>query len=86
MRNSFPLAGDLRRSLFLGISDSFTNILLAILAALIPSGAVAQTPVLTQHNNNARNGAYAMETVLTPANVNQTAFGKIFSYLMDGRV
>ena len=86
MRNSFPVAGDLRRSLFFGICDSFAKILLAILAALIPFGAIAQTPVLTQHNNNARNGAYTTETVLNPANVNQTTFGKIFSYPVDGRI
>src|SRR5882724_8652965 len=55
-------------------------------ASLFPSASSAQSPVLTQHNNNARTGAYTTETVLTPANVNQTTFGKLFSYPVDGRI
>src|SRR5438445_11196973 len=55
-------------------------------ASLFPSPSYAQTPVLTHHNNNARTGAYTTETVLTPANVNQTTFGKLFSYPVDGRI
>src|SRR5438309_1377372 len=55
-------------------------------ASFFPSASSAQTPVLTQHNNNARTGAYTTETVLTPANVNQTTFGKLFSYPVDGRI
>jgi hypothetical protein len=38
----------------------------------------AQTPVLTQHNNNARTGTYTTETILTPANVNQSTRQTIF--------
>jgi len=52
----------------------------------MPVVSLAQTPVLTQHNNNARTGAYSTETVLTPANVNQATFGKLFSYPVDGRI
>src|SRR5437773_6158359 len=55
-------------------------------ASLFPSASSAQTPVLTQHNNNARTGAYTNATVLTPGNVNQTTFGKLFSYPVDGRI
>ena len=44
----------------------------------------AQTGVLTQHNDPARTGANTSETTLTPANVNQTQFGKIFSHAIDG--
>src|SRR5438445_1480521 len=67
------------------LGQSWPLCLLAF-ASLFPSPSSAQTPVLTQHNNNARTGAYTTETVLTPANVNQTTFGKLFSYPVDGRI
>src|SRR5262249_30018749 len=46
----------------------------------------AQTDVLTYHNDNLLSGLNANETVLTPANVNSTNFGKLFSYPVDGYV
>jgi len=52
-------------------------------SVFLPSPAMAQ---LTQHNNNARTGAYTTETVLTPTNVDQANFGKIFSCTVDGRI
>jgi hypothetical protein len=42
--------------------------------------------VLTYHNDDARDGAYVEETSLTPANVNSTQFGKLFSYPVDGQI
>jgi len=38
----------------------------------------------TYHNDNLRSGLNANETVLTPSNVNQAQFGKLFAYNIDG--
>ena len=42
--------------------------------------------VLTQHNDLARTGANTSETILTPANVNSTRFGKLFADSVDAQV
>lgn len=46
----------------------------------------AQTSVVTQHYDNARTGQNITETGLTPANVNATLFGKLFTLGVDGQV
>ena len=40
--------------------------------------------VLTWHMDGQRTGLNANEQLLSPANVNKTSFGKLFSYLVDG--
>jgi len=86
MSVSFPiLENEFRHRGLTSVRFSATSGL-ALLAFLLPSLVLAQTPVLTQHNNNARLGAYTTETILTPANVNQNTFGKLFRYTVDGRI
>jgi hypothetical protein len=46
----------------------------------------AQVNVTTYHNDNARTGQNTQETILTPANVNSSQFGKLFSISVDGWV
>jgi hypothetical protein len=41
--------------------------------------AITNSQVLTWRNNNFRTGANEDETVLMPATVNSTQFGKVFS-------
>jgi uncharacterized repeat protein (TIGR01451 family) len=45
-----------------------------------------QAPVLTWHNDSARTGQNLQETLLTPANVNLTTFGKLTTIQVDGNV
>ena len=40
--------------------------------------------MFTFHNDNMRTGQNLSETVLSPANVNSTSFGKLFSLPLDG--
>ncbi len=46
----------------------------------------AQVNVLTYQYGASRAGANQNETTLTPANVNQSRFGKLFSHMVDGYV
>lgn len=49
-------------------------------------GPTAFAGVLTYHNDSGRTGQNTGETILTPANVGQTTFGKIFSQTVDSYV
>src|SRR6266567_72874 len=51
-----------------------------------PAGSSSLSGVLTYHNDDARTGQNTNETILTPANVSQSKFGKLFSYAIDGQV
>src|SRR5271169_2795068 len=59
-------------------------IIILLLISTIP--AASQISVLTQHYDNARTGQNTQETVLTPANVNPTQFGLLFTHSLDGQM
>lgn len=55
-------------------------------AALFSSTLHADVSVTTYHNDNSRTGQNIQENILTPANVNSSQFGKLFSVSVDGYV
>src|ERR1044072_1458533 len=55
-------------------------------ALLSPAPALAQTPVVTQHNDHARTGANLTETVLNTTTVNVSQFGKLFERTVDDEI
>ncbi len=65
-------------------------VMLAAVAVLILGACsvtcFAQTNVLTYHNDNSRTGQNLTETILTPAIVKSSTFGKLFTVSVDGKV
>jgi hypothetical protein len=59
---------------------------LVLAASCCASSVCAGVNVLTYHNDNARTGQNTNETILTPAVVGSTNFGKIFGHDVDGYV
>lgn len=68
--------------IFTGTSGALTHA--ATLALTV--AATAGANVTTYHNDNARDGWYASETILTPGNVNSAGFGKLREMPVDGKV
>jgi hypothetical protein len=66
-------------------TGKFSCGLILLAAALLVPRAQAVS-VLMQHNDLSRTGANTAETILTPANVNSTNFGQIFTDSVDGQV
>ncbi|MGD1214223.1 MAG: Ig-like domain-containing protein [Terriglobales bacterium] len=56
--------------------------LLVVCIALL-SSSFAQLPFSTSRGDNVRDGANTNETLLTPANVNQSSFGQLFNVPVD---
>jgi hypothetical protein len=62
-------------------------VLVGLTIAVLHTGtSLAQTSVLTQHNDNNRDGVNSAETTLTPANVNGTQFGLLFKIEVDDQI
>ncbi|MGO9271972.1 MAG: choice-of-anchor D domain-containing protein [Terriglobia bacterium] len=53
---------------------------------LLSAPGLRAQDVLTYHNDNARSGLNPAESTLTPANVNSTEFGLLFTLSVDGLV
>jgi hypothetical protein len=60
------------------------SIRFGLLSAMV--GAYGQPAVLTFHNDNARTGEMLNETLLQPANVNTSSFGRLRTLSVDGLV
>jgi hypothetical protein len=56
------------------------------IAAGLTSTLHGQANVLTWHNDNSRTGQNLQETILKPSNVNASAFGKLATLSVDGKV
>ncbi len=54
--------------------------------AVNPGTSTSSVDVITYHYDNGRSGQNLSETVLTPANVNSTTFGKKGEFIVDGKV
>ena len=64
----------------------YRNFIAFVLFCSVVVPVFAQTPVLTQHNDNARTGQNTSETSLTTSNVNVNQFGKLFAMPVNGQV
>jgi len=67
-------------------SASHLGAFAALALSAFGGSAHAQVNVTTYHNDNARTGQFTQETLLTPANVSGSQFGKVFTTAVDGWV
>jgi hypothetical protein len=72
-----------RRSL---VSSGWRAVLCIVVLLLATSSVWGQASVLTGRNDVSRDGLFGTETLLSPANVNSTLFGSLFSCNVDGYV
>jgi hypothetical protein len=68
------------------LAKYFRTCLCLLLLMSSSIAAMAQVNVYTRSYDNARTGANLQETILTPANVNSTNFGKLFTVHTDGQI
>src|SRR5579863_8154975 len=72
-----------------GVVHSLLNVFLIICVFALashPAQAQGYSGMLTWHNDGARTGQNLQETVLTPANVNSSQFGKLIAFPVDGQI
>ncbi len=69
---------------FTGTAGALTRTV--TVALTVTATASPTVDVTTYHYDNSREGLNAQETILTPANVNSTKFGKLGFYPVDGKV
>ena len=62
------------------------KIIIISLLCILTTALQAQVNVTTYHNDTSRTGQNTQETILTPANVNSSQFGKLFTVSVDGYV
>jgi hypothetical protein len=67
-------------------ADFRSAIVTAGLSVCILPCSLAQVSITTQRYDNARSGLNLSESLLTPAKVNTTTFGKLFSQQVDGAI
>jgi hypothetical protein len=65
---------------------SFFKFLFGLSGFLVPITVLAQTSVLTQHNDLNRSGWINQESILNVKNVNRQQFGKIFTRDVDDQI
>jgi hypothetical protein len=70
----------------MGFPSHRLGLAVASVVSLWAASLHAQVNVTTYHNDNARSGQNTQETYLTPANVNSSQFGKLFTVAVDGAV
>ncbi len=75
-----------RRSRTSGASSRAYAITTLTAVALAAGAAQAQVNIYTRGFDNSRSGTNLNETILTPANVNSSQFGKLFTVNLDGEV
>jgi hypothetical protein len=77
----------MKDALKFSLNDTATvscGLVMVAIALLLPQAWGVN--VLTQHNDLSRTGANTSEGILTPANVNASNFGKLFTNRVDGQV
>ena len=86
IEDSLPPPDDVRCSRGRGTRFFVQAFLRLWLLMCFSVAATAQVNVYTRSYDNARTGANLQETILTPANVNSTNFGKLFTFHTDGEI
>ena len=74
------------RFFFRRCSAVLPGVITSLFAALSAGAAPTPVNVTTYHNDDARTGQYRHETLLTPASVSSTTFGRQFASAVDGQV